>query len=89
MNKLSIDEMSCIGKYLLNDDFYKLKLHFPNKDYIYLDWLRIKSQEEYFKRITGITMEYVCGKTMFKMKGKAKEESRWINKRISIIRELL
>ena len=66
MNKLSIDEVGCIGKYLLNEDFYKLKLYFCDKDYIYLDWLRIRVQEEYFKSKIGMNIEDLCHQKIIK-----------------------
>ena len=66
LNKLAIDEWGNIAKYLLNEDFSKLKLYFSDKDYIYLDWLRVRAQEDYFKSKTGMNIEDVCHQKLIK-----------------------
>ena len=55
-NKLSIDEFWQITEYLNNEEFQKMKHVFPNKDFIYIEWLRFKKLNDNFKEKYAIEL---------------------------------
>lgn len=57
MKQLSRDEWSIIVDFLGDDYIQLIKPYISNEDYIYLDWIRMKKREEYYKRKTNINME--------------------------------
>ena len=76
MERLSLDEWGNIAKYLSNEHFQKLKPYFPEKDFIYLDWIRIKTQEKYFRLKTGLDIEQLMSHKTDKLQRKAQRFNR-------------
>ena len=56
MNKLPVDILGIITVYLGNEDVQKLKPLISNRDFIYIDWLRLKHQESLIEK-TSIKLE--------------------------------